>query len=78
VLLALSRYSSRVQRVTVRLTEPANPLGGIDQRCRMRAFIATGGDIRAEAIHGTVEAAVARAAGHLARRLALALKGGSG
>ena len=39
VLLALSRFGPRVRRATVRLAEPANPLGGVDQRCRIHAWL---------------------------------------
>lgn len=76
VLLALSRFSPRLERVTVSLAEPANPLGGVDQRCRMRAWIGGHDGLRAEAINGGFDAAVARAAAQLAKRVALALDGG--
>jgi hypothetical protein len=78
VLLALSRFGPRIRRVTVRLAEPANPLGGVDQRCRMRAWLQETDGIRAEAINGKVEAAVARAAAQLAHRVALAMDGHGG
>jgi hypothetical protein len=73
VHLALSRFGGRVQRVTVRIARPANPLGGIDHRCRMRAWLQAAGDVRAEAINGKVEAAVGRAATRLATGVAWAL-----
>ena len=73
VLLALSRFGPRVAKVTVRLTEPANPLGGFDQRCRMRAWLRHTEDVRAEAINGRVDTAVARAAAQLAKRIDSAL-----
>ena len=75
VLLALSRFGGQVRKVTVRLAEPANPLGGVDQRCRMRASLRTSDDIHAEAINGRIEAAVARAAMRLAKRVSWALDG---
>ena len=78
VLLALSRFGPRVRKVTVRLAEPANPLGGVDQRCRMRAWLQESDGIRAEAINGAMETAVARAAARLAKRVAFALDGGAG
>jgi hypothetical protein len=62
--------------VTVRLAEPENPLGGIDQRCRMRAWLVPHTDgIRAEAINGTIDAVVTRAAAQLAKRVASVLDG---
>ncbi len=77
VLLALSRFGPRVRKVTVRLTEPVNPLGGVDQRCRMRAWLQERDGIQAEAINGGIEAAVARAAAQLAKRVDSALDGGA-
>ena len=74
VLLALSRFGPRVRRVKVSLAEPPNPLGGIDQRCQIRAWLESD-DIRAEAINGGIEAAVARAAAQLAKRVDAALDG---
>lgn len=78
VLLALSRFGGDVRKVTVRLAQPANPLGGFDQRCRMRARLLASDDIRAEAINGRMEAAVARAAVRLAKRVGWALDGTAG
>jgi hypothetical protein len=77
VLLALSRFGPRVLRITVCLTEPANPLGGVDQRCWMRAWLLECEGIHAEAINGGIEAAVARAAAQLAKRVEAALDGGA-
>jgi hypothetical protein len=78
VRLALSRFGRRVQKVSVRIAEAANPLGGIDRRCRMRAWLQAAGDVRAEAINGRVETAVGRAAARLATGVAWALDGGLG
>jgi hypothetical protein len=73
VRLALSRFGRRVQKVSVRIAEAANPLGGIDRRCRMHAWLQAAGDVRAEAINGRVETAVGRAAARLATGVAWAL-----
>src|SRR4051812_22895547 len=73
VRLALSRFGRRVQKVSVRIAKAANPLGGIDRRCRMRAWLQAAGDVRAEAINGKVETAVGRAAARLATGVAWAL-----
>jgi len=40
VLLAMSRFGPEVQGVTARLAESHTPLGGVDQRCRLRARLA--------------------------------------
>jgi len=76
VLLALSRFGPRIRKVTVSLAEPINPLGGVDQRCRMRARLQETDDVHSEAINGGIEVAVARAAAQLAKRLDSALDGG--
>lgn len=73
VLLSLSRFGPRVRNVTVRLAEPVNALGGVDQRCRMRARLQDRDDVRSEAINGGIETAVARAAAQLAKRVHSAL-----
>jgi hypothetical protein len=77
VLLALSRFGPQVESVRVSLTEPVNALGGVDQRCQMRALLLKHDDIRAEAINGGFESAVARAAAQLASRVDVALDGGA-
>lgn len=73
VLLTMSRFGPRLAKVTVRLATPANPLGGVDRRCRMRAWTEAGSDIRSEVLDGTVQAAVDRATSQLAKRVARAL-----
>lgn len=75
VLLSLSRFGAQVQRVSVRLAEPANRLGGVDRRCRMRACLEARDDVNAEAINGRMEAAIGRAAVRLAKSVAWALDG---
>ncbi len=61
-----------------RLAEPRNPLGGVDQRCRVQARLQSGLVLRAEAINGQMEAAVGRSVAHLALLVAEALDGGPG
>jgi hypothetical protein len=80
VLLALSRFGPHIHKVSVRVAELANPLGGLDRRCRMRAWLQAqeGNGIRVEVINGRVEAAVGRAATRLAARVACILDGGPG
>jgi len=78
VLLAMSRFGPRVHKVSVGVAELANPLGGLDRRCRMRAWLRPGDDVRVEVINGRIDAAVGRAATRLAARVACALDGGPG
>jgi hypothetical protein len=75
VLLALSRFGPQVRRATVRLSEPVNPLGGVDQFCLIRAWMLHSDDLQAEAINGGFEEAVVRAAAQLAQRVGYALDG---
>jgi ribosome-associated translation inhibitor RaiA len=78
VLLSLSRFGPEVHGVTARLAEARNALGGIDQRCRVRARLHSGLVLRAEATNGHIETAVGRAAAHLALLVAEALDGAGG
>jgi hypothetical protein len=78
VLLALSRFGPEVHGVTASLAEAHNPLGGMDQRCRLRARLQSGLVLRAEAINGRIETAVGRSVAHLALLVAAALDGGAG
>jgi hypothetical protein len=78
VLLALSRFGPRVHKVSVRVAALASPLGGLDQRCRMRAWLHAGRGIGVEVINGRIEAAVSRAATRLAARVACVLDGHPG
>lgn len=75
VLLAMSRFGQEIHHVTARLTESQNPLGGVDQRCRVRACLHSGLVLRAEAMNGRIEAAVGRSTSRLARRVAEVLDG---
>jgi hypothetical protein len=74
----MSRFGREVQGVTARLAESHNPLGGVDQRCRVRAVLRSGLVLRAEAISGELETAVGRSAARLARLVAEALDGDDG
>ena len=78
VLLAMSRFGLEIHGVTARLAESQNPLGGVDQRCRIRARLRSGHVLRAEAINGALETAAGRSASRLARLVATELDGGGG
>jgi hypothetical protein len=78
VLLAMSRFGREVDGVRAQLAETSNPLGGIDQRCRVRARLQSGLVLRAEAIGGEIETTVGRSAARLALLVAAALDGGAG
>jgi ribosome-associated translation inhibitor RaiA len=78
VLLAMSRFGPEVQAVTARLAESHTPLGGVDQRCRLRARLRSGHVLRAEAVNGALATAIGRSAARLARLVGAALAGGDG
>ena len=78
MLLAMSRFSREVQGVTARLGVSNNPLGGVDQRCRVRARLQSGLVLRAEAMNGLIGTAVGRSVAHLALLVAVALDGAGG
>ena len=74
----MSRFSPEVHTVTAQLGESPNPLGGVDQRCRVRARLQSGLVLRAEAINGQIETAAGRSAARLALRIAAVLDGNGG
>jgi hypothetical protein len=76
MLLAMSRFGKEVEGVTVRLAETRNPLGGVDQRCRVRVRLRSGPVLHANAIDGERAAAASRSAARLARLVAAELDGG--
>jgi hypothetical protein len=78
VLLAMSRFGPEVHGVTARLDAAHNPLGGVDQRCRVRARLQSGLVLRAEAMNGLIVTAVGRSVAHLALLVAEALDGAGG
>jgi hypothetical protein len=78
VLLAMSRFGPEVHGVSASLAEARNPLGGVDQRCRLRAQLQSGRLLRTEAINGQIETAVGRSVAHMALLVAEALDGGDG
>jgi hypothetical protein len=78
VLLAMSRFGPEVDGVTASLAVAPNPLGGVDQRCRVRARLHSGLVLRAEAMNGLIETAVGRSVAHLALLVAIALDHGDG
>ena len=78
VLLAMSRFGPEVHGVRARLDVAPNSLGGVDQRCRVRARLQSGFVLRAEAMNGLIETAVGRSVAHLALLVAEALDGAGG
>jgi len=73
VLLDLGRFGREVHGLTVQLGRSRNPLGGVDQRCRVRARLQSGRVLCVESIGGKIDAAVSRSAARLALLVAAAL-----
>jgi hypothetical protein len=76
VLFAMSRFGPEVHGVTASLAVAHNPLGGVDQRCRVEARMHSGLVLRAEAMNGLIETAVGRSLAHLALLVGAALEDG--
>jgi hypothetical protein len=74
----MNRFGPEVHGVTARLAEARNPLGGVDQCCRVRARLQSGLVLRAEAMNGLIETAVGRSLAHLTLLVAEALDGAGG
>jgi hypothetical protein len=77
VLLAMSRFGPEVHDVSARLGESRNPLGGVDQSCRLRVTLLSGLVLRTEALNGQIEHAVGRSLNRLALLVAESLDHGS-
>jgi len=74
LLFSLSRFGPGVERVVVRLSDTANPLGGFDRRCRMRAWLRRHESVRVEALDGPF--AIERAVERLTKRVEWVLVNG--
>jgi len=74
LLYALSRFAPGIERVSVHLSDVANPLGGVDRRCRMRAYLRRHQSIRVETVDGPQ--GIDRAVTRLAQRVEWALASG--
>lgn len=70
VRFALSRFGSRIQRVTVRVSDLNGPRGGVDQQCRVVAHLGALGQLTVESVDGNMSAAVDRAADRIGRSVA--------
>jgi hypothetical protein len=75
LLFALSRFGTRVQSVAVRLSDVANPLGGVETLCQMEARLRSRGSVRVQVLDGGD--ALNRAAIRLSERVARLLVDGS-
>jgi len=67
--VALGRFSHRVQRVRVRLTDINGPRGGEDIQCHIQAHLGRGGAVMIDETRGDAFAAVARASQRVSQYL---------
>jgi ribosomal subunit interface protein len=66
---ALSRFSSRISRMRVTVSDLNGPRGGIDKRCTVEVHLASTGTLTADVADETLESAIGRAADRIARRV---------
>jgi len=74
VIYTFSRFGPGVERVAVRIADRQNVLGGVDRRCRMRAWLKHRESVAVETLDGP--GAIDRAADRLAARVEWALVNG--
>jgi hypothetical protein len=72
LLLNLSRFGDRIERVTVRLSDEVSALGVVGKRCWMDARLKCRANVAVETIDGpaAIDRAIARLAERVARTLA--------
>jgi ribosome-associated translation inhibitor RaiA len=70
---ALSRFTDRIDRVTVRFADLNGPRGGVDKRCRIVVRLRPGGQIVIEDTAAGLETAIDRGADRAQRAVARAL-----
>jgi len=73
LVYALSRFGAAVERVAVHLFDEKNALGGLDRRCRMRAWLRNRRIVAVETLDG--RGSLGRAADRLEVRIEWALDG---
>ncbi len=69
ISFALDRFTSRVNRVLVRLHDLNGPRGGVDKRCTVEAHLVPSGAVLVKAAGEDIEQAVGRAASRISRRV---------
>jgi len=65
----LSRFSNRISRVNVTLSDENCPRGGVDKHCRIIVVMPRVGQVAASAKHENAWGAVALAAGRVRRKM---------
>ncbi len=74
IRFALTRFTTAIAAVSLRLVDENGPRGGVDQRCRVQVQLRTGGSLTVEAVgsdpHAVIHDVVARMARTLSRRIA--------
>ena len=76
LLFALSRFTGTIDRVHVVITDNNGPKGGVDQACRMSAFLKGGETLTVSYTDEQLEVAASRAADRLGRTISRHLERG--
>ena len=71
---ALSRFSSKIELVTVVVRDLNGPRGGVDKFCRITVKMRRLASVRITSLHGELEACLARAADRAGRSVARAVE----
>jgi len=69
-LLAMSRFASRIETLSLRLADTNGPRGGVDKECQIVARLRPSGALRVAEQDADIYAAIARASERLARAVA--------
>ena len=70
LLFSLSRFSNRIESVTIRLEDINGPRGGVDQQCTLSIRFKQGGQLRVESMETDWRNAIDLAADRIGRSVA--------
>jgi len=74
LLFALSRFDSKIERVSMVIADVNGPRGGIDKSCSVTVKLRRLPDVRVSSEHTGVEAAIGHAADRVGRAVARAIE----
>lgn len=73
LLFALSRFDTKIDRVSLVVSDVNGPRGGIDKACRVTVKLRRSGGVNVKCEHAEMNACVARAAERAGRAVARAI-----
>ena len=74
LLFALSRFDSKIERVSMVVADANGPRGGVDKSCRVRVKLRRLEDVSVSSEHAHVEASITLAADRAGRAVARAIE----